>query len=305
VGRRGGLIALAGGAVAALALVGARVGPWAPSARPAAAPPPAQAVLVGTTEGRVRQVDAQSRVIHVVPSAVRSSASTAVTVTRDTTITAGDAAASFGDLREGSVLRVAYEIRSGIFLARTIEIVRTGAARAPAAASDGAGTEPRPAAAPGREPSPPAAAAREQPPPAAGTDRPAAPRTTAPPPVAPGSTSSAVAGRTPGVGGPAGDAPPAPAAPAREAQTPAVRPDPAERQSPSSSPARGPQTPAARRDSAERQSPSSSPAARPPTSTPPAPRTPAPPQRRPDAQPAEPDPAAVIDWLLNQPRSIP
>ncbi|MGH7391739.1 MAG: hypothetical protein ACREM3_20130, partial [Candidatus Rokuibacteriota bacterium] len=187
MGRRSGLLAVAGASILALALLWAKAVPWS-QARPEAVPVPTDTILVGATEGRVRGIEPKTRVIHVSPAAANFGA-TAVTVTRDTRIVVADDQGSFGDLREGTLVKVAYEVRSGIFIARTIEVLGQDGAPAEVA-------KPLPP----RDPRPPAAAAptpaAASPPPAAVTSPPA-PRPTVGSPARPPADTPSRAARPP------------------------------------------------------------------------------------------------------------
>jgi hypothetical protein len=247
--RRSRVLALGGAGVVTLVLLGARVASWPSGPRFDTAPAPGDSVLVGATEGRVRQVEPRTRVIQVSPSAVNFGA-TAVTITADTRIVVANAEGTFSDLREGTLVKVAYEVKSGIFLARTIEVLTRdrGEIATPGSARPVPAEADRPAA-------PPAPTARERSP-APPTNRPVA------------------------------------AAPSPTSRPPVDRP--------LTAPAPAPRPPADRPVAA-------APAPTAPASVQGAPPTPRPraalPRRPGTIDTTDPDPGAVIDWLLNQPRS--
>jgi hypothetical protein len=81
--------------------------------------------LFGETVGWVSKVEASTNTIHV-SSRPLGVGAVPLLVTQDTKVVVGPEKGAFGDLHEGTHVRVAYELREGTSLARSVEILVEG-----------------------------------------------------------------------------------------------------------------------------------------------------------------------------------
>ena len=136
---RGHRLVLAGAILAfAVSVAGAQTAPSTPAAPGAmgtqASPPPmtASPPQEKVMDGPVKQVDPLGKTISV--GWLFGLFSTTLEVTEDTRIAVEGAAGSLQDIREGDVVKAAYEARDGKNIAKTIEVTEAEprqAARAP------------------------------------------------------------------------------------------------------------------------------------------------------------------------------